>query len=113
MIWFTYDTLFSQLLEARTINEIRSLFRLHPSEYWSEHYSFKHKSPVRDNVLREKAINILMINTVAPFFSLMERKKHKLEFCERAIQLQERLPAEQNSIIRLFEKANVSIKKCR
>ncbi len=68
MIWFTYDTLFSQLLEARTINEIRSLFRLHPSEYWSEHYSFKHKSPVRDNVLGEKAINILMINTVASFF---------------------------------------------
>ncbi|MDD2435974.1 MAG: DUF2851 family protein [Massilibacteroides sp.] len=110
MLWFTYDKLFSQLLEAQTINEIRAFFRLLPSDYWSEHYSFRHKSPTKPKMLGENAINILMINTVASIFFAYGKEKNKLEFCERAIQLQERLPAEQNAIIRLFEKAGVNIK---
>lgn len=109
MLWFTYDTLFSQLLEANTLNEIRAFFRFQPSDYWLTHYSFRHQSPERSKVIGENAINIIIINTVASVMFAWGKRKNKLEYCERAIQILERLPAEQNSICRLFTNAGIQL----
>jgi hypothetical protein len=107
--WFQYDTLFSCLLEANTVNEIKQFFRFTPSDYWATHYNFRHPSPNKPKVIGENAIHILLINTVAPLFFAFGKRKNKPEFCERAIQIQERIPAEQNSIVRLFTNAGVRL----
>lgn len=109
MLWFTHDTLFSQLLEANTLNEIRAFFRFQPSDYWLTHYSFRHQSPERSKTIGENAINIIIINTVASVMFAWGKRKNKLEYCERAIQILERLPAEQNSICRLFTNAGIQL----
>ncbi|MDD4515282.1 DUF2851 family protein [Massilibacteroides sp.] len=110
MLWFTYDTLFSQLLEANTLNEIKNFFRFQPSEYWLTHYNFQRASSSHPKPIGENAIHILIINTVASLFFAYGKKKNKPEFCERAIQIQERIPAEQNSIVRLFTNAGLQIR---
>lgn len=110
MLWFTYDTLFSQLLEANTLNEIRKLLRLNPSDYWLTHFSFKRLSPSNSKLPGENMINILIINTVASIFFAYGQKKNKPEYCERAIQMQERIPAENNSVIRLFDQVGLKVR---
>lgn len=107
MLWFTYDTLFSQLLEANTLNEIRAFFRIQPSDYWLTHYNFRHLSPSKPKAIGENAINIIIINTVTSLFFAYGKKKNKPEYCERAIQILERMPPEQNSICRLFQQAGM------
>ncbi|WP_085537126.1 DUF2851 family protein [Massilibacteroides vaginae] len=107
VLWFTHDTLFSQLLEANTLNEIRAFFRVQPSDYWLTHYNFRHLSASKPKLIGENAINILIINTVASLFFAYGKKKNKQEYCERAIQILERIPAEQNSICRLFQQAGI------
>lgn len=109
MLWFTNDTLFSQLLEANTLNQLRAFFRLQPSDYWRTHYSFRHPSPSKDKPLGESAINILLINTVSALFFAYGKKKDKPEYCERGIQILERIPFEQNSVTRLFRQAGIRL----
>lgn len=110
MMWFTYDTLFSRILEANTLNEIRFFFRFMPSDYWLTHYSFRHRSPSKPKTFGENAINIILINTVTSLLFAYGKKKNKLEYCERAIQILERIPAEQNTISRLFLNAGMQFK---
>lgn len=109
MLWFTHDTLFSQILEANTLNHLRAFFRFLPSDYWLTHYSFRHPSPPKPKPLGENAINILLINTVSSLFFAYGKRKNKSEYCERAIQLLERIPFEQNSVSRLFQQAGVKL----
>lgn len=108
-LWFTYDTLFSRILEANTLNEIRFFFRINPSDYWLSHYSFRHPSPAKPKQIGENAIDVLIINTVCPLFFAYGKKKNKPEYCERAIQILERIAAENNSVTRLFKKAGVKV----
>lgn len=109
MLWFTHDTLFSRILEAGTLNEIRHFLRVRPSDYWLSHYNFKSSSPIKPKPIGENAINILIINTVASLFFAYGKKKNRPEYCERSIKILERIPAEQNSITGLFAKTNVKI----
>lgn len=110
MLWFKHDTLFSQLLEANTLNEIRGFFRFEPSDYWLTHYNFKQQSPAKQKTIGGNAIDILLINTVVSFFFAYGKEKNKPEFCERAMLIQERIPAEQNTVTRLFSKAGLQVK---
>jgi len=107
MLWFMHDTLFSRLLEANTLNEIRAFFRIQPSDYWLTHYNFSRVSPSKYKTLGENAINILIINTVSSLFFAYGKQKNKSEYCERAIQILERIPPEQNGICRLFQQAGI------
>lgn len=109
MLWFSYDTLFSQILEANTLNEIRHFFRVQPSDYWLNRHTFEHLSPPKPKPIGENAINILLINTVSPLFFAYGKMKNKPEYCERAMQLLERIPAEKNAITRLFESTTITI----
>src|SRR5690606_37236186 len=84
-------------------------FRFQPSDYWLTHYSFRHQSPERSKVIGENAINIIIINTVASVMFAWGKRKNKLEYCQRAIQILERLPAEQNSICRVFTNAGIQL----
>jgi len=109
-LWFRYDTLFSNIINASTVNDIRRLLRISPSGYWENHYHFKNTAAAKPKPIGENAINIMIINTVAPIMFTYGQKTNLPEYCERAIRLLERLPAEQNSITRLFSQAGATIK---
>lgn len=108
-IWFRYDTLFSVILEESTTENIKTLFRIPPSEYWGTHYHFRYASPGKEKLLGNHSLNILLINTVVPFL-FAYGQKHKLpEYNERAISLLEKIPAENNTIVSTFQGAGVQV----
>lgn len=107
-IWEHYDTLFSVILETTDIKDIKNLFRLPPSPYWDTHYNFSHSSAKKEKLMGDSSLSILLINTVIPMLFAYGVRSKKPEYCDRAIQLIEKLPPEQNSIVKSFAMAGVA-----
>lgn len=109
-IWIKNDTLFSRILEAHTIREIKDYFRVSPSIFWETHYQFNKESRSNKKQLGENSLNILLINTVAPLLFAYGKVHHLPEYQERALKLLERIPPEQNHIITTFQQTGIEVK---
>lgn len=108
-VWMQHDTLFSAILEARTLGEIKRYFRVEPSAYWETHYHFRSASAPKRKPLGETALHILLINTVVPMLFAYGRHSKLPEYTERAVRLLENLPPEKNSIVAAFCRSGVAV----
>lgn len=90
--------LFSKILSTEKIKDLRKLFVFEVSEYWQSHYLFGTESSVSKKRIGEKSIDILLINTVVPF--LFTHAKKLGGNPERAVEILEKIPAENNSIVK-------------
>ncbi|GET30859.1 DUF2851 family protein [Prolixibacter sp. SD074] len=99
--------LLGKLLEARNIDEIRGWFQVVASPYWDMHYHFNRESPVREKKLGEQSFRLLVINVLVPFYFLYGEHQNKLYLKNRALQLLEDLPAEDNMVIRKWKLAGI------
>lgn len=95
--------LFSKILAAKNYKEIEHMFELKIANYWRDHYRFDKPSVIRRKSLGKTAIHLLIINTIAPFLFHYGQSKDDDKFKDKALQLLEELPPEQNSIIRHWE----------
>lgn len=95
-------SLFARLCEATTTDEMRELFRVELSGYWDTHYTFDTTSPQSTSVLGKPAIDIILINTVAPLLYAYGTYTGDDTYIDRALSVWESLKPEQNSIIRRF-----------
>ncbi len=100
--------LFSKILEAETIKEVHRLFELQLSDYWLTHYVFDKSSPKRPKSLGEDTINLLIINTIAPFLFLYGTQKGIDTIRDKALTLLENLGAEDNSIISKWKELGIN-----
>lgn len=106
-IWYHYNTLFSVILTENNINRIKDLFRVRPSAYWDTHYHFNHVSISKEKLLGENSLNIILINVVVPMLFAYGQKSRQDEYCERALNLLENIPAEKNHIVTIFCQAGI------
>lgn len=100
--------LFSKIIEIEKLDELKELFKVQASEYWSTHYSFN-KCSKRKTIkeLGENSINTIIINVVIPFLFVYGEKQNKNELKNRALEFLEELPPESNSIITGWQKLGV------
>ena len=59
--------LFSRLLEAGTLAEVRTLLEVGTSSYWESHYLFGRTSSQKKKTMGERSKDLIIINTVVPF----------------------------------------------
>ncbi len=95
-------SLFARLCQASTIDDMRALFQVQLSGYWDTHYTFDTTSPATTSVLGKPAIDIILINTVAPLLYAYAMHTGNDTYTDRALWIWESLRAEQNSITRRF-----------
>lgn len=95
-------SLFAKMCEAKTIEEMRSLFHVSLSGYWDSHYTFDALSPHSSVVLGIPAIDIILINTVAPLLYAYGIYIGDEQYTDRAQWVWESLRPEQNSIVHRF-----------
>ena len=101
--------LFSQVLVAKTRDELQELFKANTSGYWETHYNFGKNHKKRSKHTTSAFIDILIINTLVPVkFAYAKRQGQVIE--EDLVNLMLSLPQEKNSIIAGFSKLK-SIKK--
>ena len=99
--------LFSQLMEAESVNELRNLLKGGTSEYWLTHYTFGIPSPSHPKTISQSSTDLLIINTVIPFLYAYGKHKSNDALCLRATQLLEELKPENNYIIRMWKECGL------
>lgn len=92
------DALFDKLVLESDPKQMEAVFKLQPSDYWKEHYHFKKVAKVSVAGLGKSTVQVIIMNTVAPFKYIYGVKQGKQELIDEAIALLEKFPAEKNSI---------------
>ena len=100
--------LFAAITEASNIKEIKQMFTLTASEYWNSHYSFNKPSVNRQKIFGDQIFRLVVINVVVPFYFLFGDNQNKLTLKDRALEILEQLPAENNRLIERWAEAGIA-----
>lgn len=92
----------NRILEAEGEKEMRALFEVELSGYWTKHYTFGKPNERATATLSRSSIDIILINTVAPLLYAYGELTGNYEMTDKAIRLLEDLRAESNSIVSHF-----------
>lgn len=92
----------NRILEAEGEKEMRALFEVELSGYWTKHYTFGKPNERATATLSRNSIDIILINTVAPLLYAYGELTGNYEMTDKAIKLLEDLRAESNSIVSHF-----------
>lgn len=100
-------SMFSDVKNCRSADDLSGIFISQASEYWNNHYLFG--SYRRGNVKRtgEIMLNLLLINTIIPLLFLYGKETGKQEYCTRATDLLDNIPAETNRITREWSETGI------
>ena len=108
MLYHLQPNLFSKILKAKNIQELKSLFEnVKTSDFWENHYTFEKASEEKiEKKLSDDFIEILLINAVLPtiytYFKNINPEK-----TDQVLEFYKNLNPEKNSIISSWKKLNV------
>ena len=103
------QALFSRLMEAETVSQLRLLLSTRTSAYWETHFRFESSSLQQEKQLGGTAKQLIIINTVIPFLYAYGLHKGNEALCERATRFLEELKAENNEVTRRWHAAGLFI----
>lgn len=92
----------NRILEAEGEKEMRALFEVELSGYWTKHYTFGKPNERATATLSRSSTDIILINTVAPLLYAYGELTGNYEMTDKAIKLLEDFRAESNSIVSHF-----------
>ena len=95
--------LLSVILEAESLEQLREVFSVATSVYWTSHYSFGCTSDPRPKRLSRQSVDVLIINAVIPMLYAYGRHKCDDKLCRRAESFLEKLKPENNVITRMWK----------
>ncbi len=99
--------LFSRVLEATDINQLKELFEVSASEYWFKHFVFGKKSREISKNAGSQATDIFLINAVIPVIFVYGQTRDNQDICERALAYLEDVDTEENIIIEEWNKSGI------
>lgn len=97
----------SQLLACRTLDEVTRLIRIGVTPYWETHYTFGVEAPRHAKTLSAASVRLLIINTLVPMLFAYGRHRHDETLCDRALDLLQQLPPEDNHIVRMWRRCGM------
>lgn len=107
-LYHTQDKLLSRAMEAQSVDEVVALLHTRTSAYWDEHYHFGKKSESVEKNMGINGLNLMVINTIIPFLYACGLHKSNPSLCEKALSFQEKIKAEHNHIIRLWNQIGIT-----
>lgn len=101
VLWQKRSHLFSDIINAESLDELQGLFKVAASSYWDTHYNFTVTSGRRKKWLSEKFIDLLLINTVIPikFCYAVHRGQDP---SEEIMRLAQQIKGEKNTVVEVF-----------
>jgi hypothetical protein len=102
---FQSKFLMSSILEAESAASLRKLFSAKPSPYWQERYDFGKPAKKTSGSLSDASIDLLLVNTVAPFLYFSGIRAANEEWKEKALSILESVKPEQNRITSIWREA--------
>lgn len=102
--------LFSKVMDVKDVSELRRLFENLPvNDYWKHHYHFKKEVEDVSVQIGKVSIDNILLNTVALFLFAYGKHTASQFYINRAIQLLEHLPAENNAVTERFVAAGIKM----
>jgi hypothetical protein len=106
-LYTKHSALFTNLMEASSLEEFYDFFDVGVSDYWKQHYTWGKKSSKNSKKIAKGFIDLLIINTIVPLkFSYY--KFMGIENNTDVIDLVTSLSSEKNSIVERFKKLGMS-----
>src|SRR5450759_221528 len=99
--------LFSKVIEAREIRQIKDMFEVTASPYWDNHFVFGKKSRNVSKNTGSQATDIFLINAVIPVIFVYGHSRDYQDICEKALTFLENINAEENTIIGEWKTAGI------
>lgn len=96
-------SLFSLLIHTETVKLLQEALRVEQSEYWQKHYQFQKEATGKVPSLGKTSVENIIVNTVVPLLAAYSEAKDSRLFLDKALELLDQLPAEQNHITELWE----------
>lgn len=98
----------SRISEATDLKQLRKMFSVPVSEYWSVHYHFGKISKARnEHIIGKISVDLLIINVVVPFNFVFGKQHNNQERIDKAISFLEELEPENNAVIRMWKSLNI------
>jgi hypothetical protein len=101
------EGLFSRVLECRDIASLRPLLSVTASEYWNHHYQFGRQVPSTAGRAGRQSVDLLIINAIVPMLFVYGKNRQQQEWCDRAVDILDSLPPEENSVVTDFVEAGL------
>jgi hypothetical protein len=101
------EGLFSRVLECRDTESLRSLLSVTASQYWNSHYQFGKEVTSTTGRAGKQSVDLLIINAVAPLLFVCGKIRQQQELCDRAVDILDSLPPEENSVVTDFVEAGL------
>lgn len=98
-----HKSLFSLFTNFNSLKDFQDLLFLKPKDYWQNHYNFGKAVTTKIRGLSKRAIQGLMINTIAPLLVAFADYKDNSNMIDQAMNVLMALPAEQNHIINKWQ----------
>lgn len=102
--------IFRKILNAENLDQLRKLFSSTASPYWNEHYRIGKLSKPKCKQIGLKTIDILIVNVAIPLIFSYGIKTDNQDYNEKAISLLEKIPPEQNKIIKKWISSDIKPK---
>jgi hypothetical protein len=109
-VLFRSKNIFSQIISIDSYSSIKKIFLQQQSDYWKTHYRFGKKAKGEVPELGEASIQNIVINTVVPLLVAYGKYKDEQSYIDRAVELLQQLPAEENKITREWSTIGVKVK---
>ena len=91
--------LFSKIIENQAVETLPKLFEVEVSDYWREHFVFDTPSVSSPKKFGSDAIDVLLINNIAPFLYTYGKLRGDESLKDRSLILLEKVKSEKNTII--------------
>lgn len=96
--------LFGKALAAADAKELQNMFEVKLSNYWRTHYRFGKEVKAGERRLGVSSIRSILINTIAPALVAYADQRGDDRFRDRAVDILQSLPAEDNAVLRRWSK---------
>lgn len=99
------ERMFSKIIEAPTVDEIKQLFVVQASAYWDHHfYPGRPSASASPKRLGDLAQRLILINSVSQVLFAYGHFNGREEIKDKALMLLESIGAEDNAVLRKFDK---------
>lgn len=99
----------SLITACTTLEDVRKALATSVTPYWETHYSFGAESARKEKHISNLSLNLLLINAVIPTLFAYGRHKQNERLCERAFDFLEQLKAENNHIVRTWQRVGLNV----
>lgn len=99
--------LFADIIECKSLQELRKIFTIATDKYWENHMLFGNKNRRTKYRMGRGSADIIIINSVLPVLFAYSKSRMRSELQDRTIRFLEELPPEKNTFINVWKSAGI------